>query len=157
VLYSGISPLIACSHYLASWTPGSVRNSRSKKSLFTLGLSQKSKHKLELKTVRQITANTIHLIGRFVTSRRSSEIIFHMGALVSHLRLHPFTPSHTNGFSVKNLYMFRQMLAIIRRQSQTVQRKTLYAYTLCPGSVRTVFIKNTRRELFSKFHSFNSK
>jgi hypothetical protein len=23
-------------------------------------------------------------------------------------------------------------------------------YTVCPGSVRTVFIKNTRRELFSK-------
>jgi hypothetical protein len=30
-------------------------------------------------------------------------------------------------------------------------------YTVCPRSVRTVFIKNTRRELFSKFHSFYSK
>jgi hypothetical protein len=29
-------------------------------------------------------------------------------------------------------------------------------YTVCPGSVRTVFFKNTRRELFSKFHSFYS-
>jgi hypothetical protein len=28
------------------------------------------------------------------------------------------------------------------------------SYTVCPGSVRTVFIKNTRHELFSKFHSF---
>jgi hypothetical protein len=30
-------------------------------------------------------------------------------------------------------------------------------YTVCPGSFRTVFIKNTRHELFSKFHSFYSK
>jgi hypothetical protein len=30
-------------------------------------------------------------------------------------------------------------------------------YTACPGSVRTVFIKNTRCELFSKLHSFYSK
>jgi hypothetical protein len=26
-------------------------------------------------------------------------------------------------------------------------------HTVCPGSVRNVFIKNTRRELFSKYHS----
>jgi hypothetical protein len=30
-------------------------------------------------------------------------------------------------------------------------------YTVCPRSVRTVFIKNTRRELFSKFHTSYSK
>jgi hypothetical protein len=30
-------------------------------------------------------------------------------------------------------------------------------YTMCPGSVRTVFIKNTRHELFSKCHSCYSK
>jgi hypothetical protein len=35
--------------------------------------------------------------------------------------------------------------------------RVLENYTVCPGSVRTVFIKNTRRELFSKFHSFYSK
>jgi hypothetical protein len=34
---------------------------------------------------------------------------------------------------------------------------TAYMYTVCPGSVRTVFIINTRRELFSKFHCFYSK
>jgi hypothetical protein len=28
------------------------------------------------------------------------------------------------------------------------------SYTVCPGSVRTVFIKNTRRKLFSKFTLF---
>jgi hypothetical protein len=33
----------------------------------------------------------------------------------------------------------------------------LLTYTVCPGSVRTVSIKNTRRGLFSKFHSFYSK
>jgi hypothetical protein len=27
-------------------------------------------------------------------------------------------------------------------------------YTVCPGSVRTVFIENTRCELFSKFQFF---
>jgi hypothetical protein len=30
-------------------------------------------------------------------------------------------------------------------------------YTVCPGSVGTLFIKNTRCELFSKCHSFYSK
>jgi hypothetical protein len=34
------------------------------------------------------------------------------------------------------------------------QNSIVVMYTVCPGSVRTVFIKNTRRELFSKFHSF---
>jgi hypothetical protein len=33
----------------------------------------------------------------------------------------------------------------------------ILGYTVCPGSVRTVFVENTRRELFSKFHSFYSK
>jgi hypothetical protein len=35
-------------------------------------------------------------------------------------------------------------------------RNTL-TYTVCPGFARTVFIKNTRCEIFSKFHSFYSK
>lgn len=85
MLYTGISPLIASSHNIESWAPGSVRNSRPNKSLFTLGLNQKSKDKLELKTVRQITANSINLIRCFVTCRRRSEIISQMGTLVSHL------------------------------------------------------------------------
>lgn len=92
MLYTGISPLIASSHNEESWAPGSVRNSRPNKSLFTLGLNQKSKDKLELKTVPQITGNSINLIRRFVTCRRRSEIIFQMGTLVSHLsfiQLHP--------------------------------------------------------------------
>jgi hypothetical protein len=32
-----------------------------------------------------------------------------------------------------------------------------HAYTVCPGSAWTVFIKNTGHELISKFHSFYSK
>jgi hypothetical protein len=38
--------------------------------------------RLELKTIWQITANSVNLIRCFITSRRSSEIIFCMGALV---------------------------------------------------------------------------
>lgn len=91
MLYTGISPLIASSHNVESWTPGRARNGRPNKSLFTLGLNQKSRDKLELKTVRQITANSINLVRRFVTCRRRSEIIIQMGTIVSHgfIHLHP--------------------------------------------------------------------
>jgi hypothetical protein len=39
----------------------------------------------------------------------------------------------------------------------SITQYAFMAYTLCPGSVRAVFIKNTRLELFSKFYSFYSK
>jgi hypothetical protein len=49
-----------------------------------------------------------------------------------------------------------EMYAIKACTVDNLDRGYRNMYTVCPGSVTNVFIKNTRRELFSKCHSFYS-
>jgi hypothetical protein len=46
---------------------------------------------------------------------------------------------------------------VFRVKNKVVEATTSIIYIVCPGSVRTVSIKYTGHELFSKFHSFYSK
>jgi hypothetical protein len=78
----------------------------------------------------------------------------------------PGTMRHALSSCVKiDSWLMKQSKSLMERSCNTALKikfdalppPEFWIYTVCPGSVRTVFSINTSRELFSKFHSFYSK
>jgi hypothetical protein len=59
--------------------------------------------------------------------------------------------------NLKSCYNNNNNNSIDTNESHHLEDGKSRTYTVCPGSVRTVFVKNTRRELFPKCQSFYSK